>query len=368
MAEARRLIPISADWVLKRIQQGKNVKLKNAQINGDIDLSELVLPIIPSTRVMIVSSMIDINYSEFKGDVNFIDCFFNANVHFRSVTFDMDAWFSNVTFRRDANFLSTTFNKNALFNHATFDRDAWFNGATVRWYTRFNNVNFSRGAWFDGANFSRGAWFDGANFSGMVFFQGATIEGDVLTFRDATFALAKSQEDACRKAKNVLAKAGDREEEEYHFYREMEAKRKQNGIYDTSNSPSKTYPTLKAENLAVVWRLLWYDFIEHVLIQKMFGYGVHPKRLMISWGAIVIFFGFVYWDGKGIIGTTDWLDYIKVSFATAIAPGYIAAIINPGSGGYRLVPAYQFAAMIETIIGTFLWAGFIATFVKKYMR
>jgi hypothetical protein len=57
-----------------------------------------------------------------------------------------------------------------------------------------------------------------------------------------------------------------------------------------------------------------------------------------------------------------------VSFAIAIAPGYIAAIINPGSAGYRLVPAYQIVAMIETIVGTFLWAGFIATFAKKYMR
>jgi len=100
----------------------------------------------------------------------------------------------------------------------------------------------------------------------------------------------------------------------------------------------------------------------------MFGYGVHPKRFMISWGAIVLAFGFFYWYGKGIIGATEWLDYIKISFAIAIAPGYIAAIINPGSAGYRLVPAYQMVAMIETIVGTFLWAGFIATFAKKYMR
>ena len=89
---------------------------------------------------------------------------------------------------------------------------------------------------------------------------------------------------------------------------------------------------------------------------------------MISWGAIVLAFGFFYWYGDGIIGTTNGSDYIKFSFAIAIAPGYIATIINPESAGYKIVPAYQIVAMLETIVGTFLWAGFIATFAKKYMR
>ncbi len=85
-------------------------------------------------------------------------------------------------------------------------------------------------------------------------------------------------------------------------------------------------------------------------------------------GGICFFIRLFYWYENAIIGAADLLDYIRVSFAISIAPGYIAAIINPASDGYKLIPAFQIAAMIQTIIGTFLWAGFIATFARKYMR
>lgn len=108
--------------------------------------------------------------------------------------------------------------------------------------------------------------------------------------------------------------------------------------------------------------------MEYIFIQKIFGYGVHPWWLMFWWGIIVLVFGVVYWHGNALIGAENWLDYIKISFATAITPGYIAVIISPGSTGYQLTSGYQAVAMAETIFGTFLWAGFIATFAKKYMR
>lgn len=478
LAEARRLIPISADWVLKRIKEGKRIRLKNAKIDGDIDLCKLDLPIESSTGCKIVSSKIRIDHSEFRHDLIFFNCFFNLDVRFSSVifnkvvmfdnsifseesrfsnaTFNEHAGFCNVTFNKDVRFDNATFNTNAIFNNATFGGsanfnranialaqfdyanfrgNAIFNSATFDGYAGFVNTTFNKGVRFDSATFCfdtnfvettfseyagfdettfRGpnANFDRAtfekdtsfvnatfgmhaafvnatfrghtNFFGAAFrgdirfigtafkknagFNGTKFEGDVLTFRDAKFTLARSQENACRRAKIILAKAGNREEEEYHFFREMEAKRKQKGIYDTSYSHPKTYQTLRAENLTVIWRLLWYDFIEHIFIQKMFGYGVHPKRLMISWAAIVLAFGMLYWYGKGLTGDQGGWDYFKVSFATAIAPGFIGAIINQGSEGYRLVPTYHFAAMVETIVGTFLWAGFIATFAKKYMR
>lgn len=45
-----------------------------------------------------------------------------------------------------------------------------------------------------------------------------------------------------------------------------------------------------------------------------------------------------------------WFDYVKFSFATAIAPGYIATIKSPGSTGYRLIHEYQAAATAESIL------------------
>jgi hypothetical protein len=91
----------------------------------------------------------------------------------------------------------------------------------------------------------------------------------------------------------------------------------------------------------------------------------------MGWWLVIIalFAGFYYIEG-GIREASNPFDYLKVSFATAIAPGYIAIIINPVSSvGYRITNEYyQAIAMIETVVGTVLWASFIATFAKKYMR
>ena len=220
---------------------------------------------------------------------------------------------------------------NANFNQATFRWKALFSGAAFRsrpdfWETKFHGE----------------AYFNGATFSDIAYFSGAKFEGDVLTFKDAIFASAVSQEDACRRAKNVLEKNGNREEAGYHFYREMEAKRKQKS---------------------------WiYRYPEFVFIQLIFGYGVHPWRLIFWWLIIIIIFASMYDSGNVIAGASKWFEYLKFSFATAIAPGYIATILNSNSTGYKLTAGYQAIAIGETIVGTFLWAGFIATFAKKYMR
>jgi hypothetical protein len=113
------------------------------------------------------------------------------------------------------------------------------------------------------------------------------------------------------------------------------------------------------------WRFFFHDVLEWFFVQKIFGYGVRPWRVIVSWFSIIILFTIVYWaiDGTkgGPLGT---LNYIEGSFATAIAPGYIAVVINSTIH----TPIYHAMAILETIIGTFLWAGFIATFAKRYMR
>jgi hypothetical protein len=135
---------------------------------------------------------------------------------------------------------------------------------------------------------------------------------------------------------------GNKQEADDNFYLEMEAKRKQKPWYIR-------YP-------------------EYAFIQVIFGYGVNPWRLIASWGVIVAAFAALYWIGSGLMGATQLFDYVKFSLATAIAPGYIATIISPGSTGFKLAPEYQAVAIVESIFGNFLWAGFIATFARKYMR
>jgi len=343
--ENRPRVPISADWVLKRIQEGKRVRLRNAVIEGDIDLNKLDLPTgrIDQTEfqkkmglaedVKIIQSSIKITHSTIKGRLNFRNSYFKKVARFDRATFSEDAVFSEATFNDYARFDGATFNDYAGFNEATFNDYAGFSGATFNSFARF-----------DGATFNSFAGFSGATFNGYAGFSGAKFEGEVLTFRGTTFILAQSQEEACRKAKNILEKNGNREEAGYHFYREMDAKRK---------------------------RKPWYiRYPEYVFVQLIFGYGVHPFRLMFCWFLVAVIFALFYSVKGGVIGKLPasslpqpWsylVECFYFSVVTAVTPGY---------GKYELTSwAYQVGASIEAIFGTFMWAAFIATFARKYMR
>jgi hypothetical protein len=145
----------------------------------------------------------------------------------------------------------------------------------------------------------------------------------------------------------------------------MEAKRIQKGVRENSGT-SVGYVFFETDKWS--WRrYFWHDAIEWIFVQMMFGYGVHYERLIASWVVIVFLFASLYYRGGLIAEASGFVDCLKVSFATAIAPGYIAVILNPANSKVNS-EYYQAAAMVETLFGTFLWAGFIATFAKKYMK
>ena len=381
---------IPASDILDKIQKGEPVEYDHVRITGELDLNKLDLPMEHVARTeshietlelpeesRIVSSSIKITNSKFDGKVNFGNnlfrypnifnnttfggyadfskatfggdadfsgATFSGYANFRGATFSKYAYFDNATFSGYAHFRETTFSENAYFSKATFSGYANFQGATFSNYAYFGNATFSSYAYFSGAAFANYAYFIGATFGGYADFNGAKFEGDVLAFRDATFLLASVQEQACRRAKNVLEKNGNREEAGYHFYREMDAKRKQKPWYIR-------YP-------------------EYVFVQLIFGYGVHPFRLMFCWFLVAVIFAIFYSVNGGIIGKLPasslpqpWSYFVECfyfSVVTAVTPGY---------GKYELTSwVYQVIGSAEAIFGTFMWAAFIATFARKYMR
>ena len=261
--------------------------------------------------------------------------------------------FSASKFSLGANFEYAQFNGKADFAKSYFNGAAFlgtqFKGRAEFSWTIYNRCNFSYAHFYESANFF-GARFDeyvtfcGARFDSHANFLDTKISGvdSPEIFKIATFKRSEDEETVCRKAKKLMEEQGNKKEADNYFYREMAAGRR-------LKPRSVRYP-------------------EYIFMQLIFGYGVHPWRLIIWWGIIVLAFAVLYGIGNGINGATQLFDYIKFSFATAIAPGYIATIINPGSAGFRLNAEYQAVAMAETIFGTLLWAAFIATFARKYMR
>jgi hypothetical protein len=418
------LIEIDASEILDKIQKGKPVEYDHAWINGDLDLNKLDLPFEHNARTefqirslklpeeyRFVSSIIIITNSVFDGTINISNVLFKCQIDLRynifndffyingaifnngvtfeesifefftdigRATFSGDAIFAGVefeavpkfkeaTFYGTADFLAAKFNFEASFDNAAFKGPASFYGAIFNEEVSFKGAMFYEEADFTCTNFNGTSGFEEAIFNKELKFFNTKFEENVLSFKNATFIFPKSQENACRRAKNILAKAGIRDEEEYHFYREMEAKRIQKGLRGNSGR-GLGYIFFETE----IWsfrKLFWYDFFEWLFVQKIFGYGIHPWWLIFWWLIIVAMFASLYAYGHIINGATNLFDYFKVSLAISIAPGYIATIINPVGTGYSFnAPFYQAVAIAETVVGTFLWASFIATFAKKYMR
>jgi len=395
--ESLREVPASE--ILAKIEKGKPVDYENIIAKGDFLIKNLNLPMdnekfIIHSAIIIKDSIIEgvfiFNNAIFEDYINFSGTVFSRFANFEGSEFDTSIDFTRSNFGEVVFFREAHFDDATIFDDTKFDW-ADFSGSKFREFISFQGCKFSGFANFGLSVFSNIASFkkvrfgveshfrrskfgtyvdfSEAFFARTAEFRESKIRGE-LTFRNANFDSPLSQEIACRKAKNAYEKNGNKGEAEYHFYREMEAIRKRRGFFfsEPDYFPKETIKSLRVENWEIIKRILWYDALEYFLIQLIFGYGVHPKRLMIAWGAIVIAFSLLYWIGNGMSDAVGWFDYLKFSFATAMAPGYIATIISPGSTGYRLIPEYQAAAMAESIFGTFLWAGFIATFARKYMR
>lgn len=342
-----------------------SIKISNSIIEGNLDLNNIIFLDEIDFRNTKFSGIIDFSSSEFNknalfsgskfNDANFSNSKFLVNADFSESQSTGHVKFDETSFKGFANFEgsrfvgSVSFSKSRFSEHAHFGnsqfayaefintnfngRRADFNGVLFNGWVDFTGAKFPKFAYFIESQFRGNAFFDKSEFYGDADFSRAQIEGDVLTFEKAKFHMPKCQEDTCRRAKNTLERAGDREMAGYYFYREMDAKRMQKPLY--------------------------IRYLEFIFIQKIFGYGVHPFWLIYWWLLTVCTFAFVYAVGNGISGATQWYDYIWFSIVTAIIPGRTS---------YQPTSEYQVIAGMEAIFGTFMWAAFIATFARKYMR
>jgi hypothetical protein len=367
---------VPACEILAKIEKGEPVEYDHVIIEGDLDIGTLNLP--KYCDKPIITSQILITNSQMKGKLNFQNAILEKQAFFDYTYFSGYCCFLGVQFKKGALFRKTKFCDGAVFNEAKFDfqgnfdeaefltgavflktqfnSDVLFNRALFIWDADFTASQFNGDAHFWGTQFRKHAVFDNAKFNKSAYFWKSAyfgyyaqffetqFNGDVLTFKNAVFNNSIAQEGACRRAKNVLERNGDRQEAGYHFYREMEAKRRQKPWY-------VRYP-------------------EFFFIQLIFGYGVHPFRLMFSWFAIATIFAFFYLSESGVISKLPasslpqplsyFVECIYFSIVTAVTPGY---------GKYELTSwVYQVVASVEAILGTFMWAAFIATFARKYMK
>jgi len=321
--------------------------LKNAAIRKKIDDKDFNFKGVKLSKV---------NFSgiETENDIIFTSAVIKGDVKFSKATIGRDAWFDrskivgNFDFDETKVYGSVSFYGVQVSGYVSFDqveigRYLWFEMAKIdgefslNWANVGGSVSFQRAkingnASFNGANIEGNAWFNESQIEENAWFDLTKIKGE-LSFKGTSFKNPKTQEKTCRKAKTIWEKLGDRENADYHFYREMEAKRKQKSFY--------------------------IKYLE-LIVQYPFGYGVYPYRLLFTFALTLVVFAFIYWSIERILTVDSLIENIRFSFLTMIIPAY--GVIKAKTGIYGIF------AIIEAVIGAFTWPTFIVAFARKYMR
>jgi hypothetical protein len=85
---------VSAEWIMERIQKGKDVRLKNAVIKGDLDIKRVNLT--KENEKFLVNCSIKIINSTIEKKVNLSNTIFNQPINFESTQFIGVAYFCEI--------------------------------------------------------------------------------------------------------------------------------------------------------------------------------------------------------------------------------------------------------------------------------
>jgi len=286
-------------------------------------------------------------YAGFDKSSNFASTEFVGHMIFSNACFSGETNFSQSHFCESTEFCGSTFGKVAYFQFIVFEKKADFSYAIFRGivsffisqfkdYSSFSETKFKREADFGNSNFYGKTLFTNTQFNKKSNFFKTQFTGKYLSFGGAKFnGNTYKQINLFMMAKKSMEDMGDNDEADRNFYGEMDAKRR-----------IKLFPL---------------RYLELIFNQWIFGYGVHPYRLFFFWLAMVLVFGLIYYVGEFLDGSTGLMDCVYFSITSAATPGY-------GNFHPKKDLICQSVASLEAILGTFMWAAFIATFARKFSR
>ena len=350
-----------------------------------------------------------VNFSHvvFEGNVSFNRCCFLDYTDFTKAIFKKESKFEYSYFK-NANFTSTIFEDSCFFNMAIFD-DVFFGNTKFKdvvWFLRakfrkssFNFVEFGIYANFSFAIFKNNvefaystfnglAEFIGCKFEGSVSFEGAEFLGDVvfkyddvmtyanflgkINFRSVVFKreididlprecfrLPQAEVEAYRVQRLCYERNGRKEDADRMFVRERRALRTAK-ILQTKELWCQA-KGIKSKLRATLSLLKAYtsSLIEWLIADLTCEYGTNWMRPIIIWLTIVLGCALLYWLTDSVSKASDPMSYLYFSVVTATTLGY---------GDLHPVGIGRAIASIESIIGTGMWAIYLAVFARKYMR
>jgi hypothetical protein len=167
--DSRKVVP--ATEILDKIEKGEPVDYDGVVIEGNLDLTNLDLPIEFIERDWFelhlgllperyrVNSSIKIVNSEIRDDVDFKNAVFKGLIDFTSTKFSKMAEFSGSDFCEGVVFWKVVFTDEAHFRQTGFTKNARFIDTKFLGQADFENTNFSKSA-----NFAYAEFFDKSIF------------------------------------------------------------------------------------------------------------------------------------------------------------------------------------------------------------
>jgi uncharacterized protein YjbI with pentapeptide repeats len=289
---------------------------------------------------------IDFSKMNIEDTLNFADSIIRESAKFEGTTIRGFAFFPGAIIK-NVEFRGATIEKSAIFEGAIIAEDVDFTGATIEGSAMFTGAKI-KNAWFSGVTIKKDAVFYWATIDRCAMFTHSNI--NFLTFEKAKFKDIRGEEESCRTARIILEKSGNRDLADYHFYREMVAKRKQ-GV----------------DPLTRRWKTPVMSFFEWMIADLTCKYGTDYLRPILLWTIVVLIaFPIIYHLGGGIENAKSFLDSLYFSIVTATTLGY--GDLRPSSVVLLNIPVFRMLASIEAIFGSFMWAAFIVIFARKFMR
>ncbi|HPT36651.1 MAG TPA: pentapeptide repeat-containing protein [Methanothrix sp.] len=179
----KNISTINAEEVIAMIVAGKELRLDNVIIIGNLNLSSLYWPDNNRQKMVITNSKIlgyvDFSGNIFNGPVNFSGTVFLKVADFVGAQFNDVAYFQYAQFKDNAYFSFAQFKEKVFFFGTKFDKNAYFPSAQFGNKIYFSNAQIKKNSFFGGSQFLGDAHFENISFFGNSFFAKAQFSENV---------------------------------------------------------------------------------------------------------------------------------------------------------------------------------------------
>ena len=340
----------------------KDASFSNAEFDGDAIFLDTGF-----------ASDVDFNYAKFMRTAYFYSAFFE-DVRFFETRFSGQVTFRSVRFFGNAEFAATRFESDVIFRDARFLGGSTFGLSSFAGIVDFGGVNFSQTAFMGGVKFSDLAYFTGTSFGGDLILEEARLYS--MQLESASFAEASMINlNSTDFNKFVVHWPTIQDRLVYNGAAYLALVKNYKSLEWFDEADDCYYQYRRAGQDQAPWG---WGKISDIIAWLSCGYGVRVSYTAFWCLFTILFFGVVFWAGKGMSkfeiegmelpGDTRLYPSKRVSFTDALY--FSIAMFTTSQAPVNTYPVgvYRHLAMAEGILGWFFLGLFVVVLSAVLIR